>query len=318
MEGDDRWQALLAAWMLYGGVLRHKHLTRAEVRKVTMSTVHAHCIKGKQRRLRKGFNFCVPGQLSTGWDWSAAWLHDFALPEKRGDPVVAIRRLTRRWCRRTRSGGLVQRRAKWWGSAPSTWRHWRRSGGCSRPPPARGVFAQDGGSGCGSDPHESWELWFRRRRFRRRPKARDAQVVWAAPPHPKELQKRFALTQKLKRIAKAKAEAAQQARNHDAGLAQRPAPDRAVMRDGKRLCPAFQSGQCPGERVCGFAHLCACVTVEGHAIFRMRVCGGPEQTPVPQTQRPGDRGVAAFDAPPYPPPPRVGTTGEFRWQVVPV
>ena len=59
-------------------------------------------------------------------------------------------------------------------------------------------------------------------------------------------------------------------------------------------------------------------TVEGHAIFRMRVCGGPEQTPVPQTQRPGDRGVAAFDVPPYPPPPRVGTTGEFRWQVVPV
>ena len=54
--------------MLYGGVLRHKHLTRAEVRKVTMSTVHARCIKGKQRRLRKGFDFCVPGQLSTGRD----------------------------------------------------------------------------------------------------------------------------------------------------------------------------------------------------------------------------------------------------------
>ena len=100
-QGDDRWQALLAAWMLYGGVLRHKHLTRAEVRKVTMSTVHAHCSKGKQRRLRKGFDFCVPGQLSTGWDCSAAWLHDFALvPEKQkadcglasgGDPVVAVR-----------------------------------------------------------------------------------------------------------------------------------------------------------------------------------------------------------------------------------
>ena len=65
-QGDDRWQALLAAWMLYGGVLRHNRLTRAEVRKVTMSTIHAHCSKGKQRRLRKGFDFCVPGQLSTG------------------------------------------------------------------------------------------------------------------------------------------------------------------------------------------------------------------------------------------------------------
>ena len=59
-------------------------------------------------------------------------------------------------------------------------------------------------------------------------------------------------------------------------------------------------------------------TVEGHTVFRMRVCGGPEQTPVPQTQRPGDRGVAAFDVPSYSPPPRVGTTGEFRRQVVPV
>ena len=37
-----------------------------------------------------------------------------------------------------------------------------------------------------------------------------------------------------------------------------------------------------------------------------------------QCLRHGDRGVAAFDVPPYSPPPRVGTTGEFRWQVVPV
>ena len=91
-QGDDRWQALLAAWMLYGGVLRHKHLTRAEVRKVTMSTAHARCIKGKQRRLRKGFDFCVPGQLSTGWDWSAAWLHDFALEKQKADCGLAFRR----------------------------------------------------------------------------------------------------------------------------------------------------------------------------------------------------------------------------------
>ena len=60
-QGDDRWQALLAAWMLYGGVLRHKHLTRAEVRKVTMSTVHAHCIKGKQRRARASTSACPDG-----------------------------------------------------------------------------------------------------------------------------------------------------------------------------------------------------------------------------------------------------------------
>ena len=42
----------------------------------------------------------------------------------------------------------------------------------------------------------------------------------------------------------------------------------AVMRDGKRLCPAFQAGHCPGERVCGFVHLCACIRLTG------RACGG--------------------------------------------
>ena len=39
---------------------------------------------------------------------------------------------------------------------------------------------------------------------------------------------------------------------------------------------------------------------------------------MPQAQRPGDRGVAAFDVPSYAPPPGVGAAGEFRRQVVPV
>ena len=118
--------------------------------------------------------------------------------------------------------------------------------------------------------HESWELVppaeVQEAAEAASAQAKDAQVVWAAPQRPNELQKRFALTQKLKRIAKAKAEAAKPATTMPASLNGRRLT--AVMRDGKRLCPAFQAGQCPGERVCGFAHLCACVRLTG------RACGG--------------------------------------------
>ena len=123
MKPTDRWQAMLAAWMLYGGVLRHKHLTRAEVRKVTMSTVHAHCIKGKQRRLRKGFDFAYPDSCQPGGSVGRGSRGRY--PMFTGWSGMSLRTWWRtpRWCRRTRSGGLVQRWANWWGSAPSTWRH---------------------------------------------------------------------------------------------------------------------------------------------------------------------------------------------------
>ena len=98
--------------------------------------------------------------------------------------------------------------------------------------------------------HESWELVPPAgQAAAAQAKARDAQVVWAAPPRPKKLQKRCALTQKLKRIAKAKADAARPAATTPAALNGRRLT--AVTRDGKRLCPAFQKGECPGAvRVC--------------------------------------------------------------------
>ena len=312
-QGDDRWRALLAAWMLYGGILRHKHLTRAEVRKVTMSTVHAHCIKGKQRRLRKGFDFCVPGQLSTGWDWSAAWLHDFALvPEKqKADCGLAFRRERIPWSLSDvyrmvrhefadlvedpamvssypfrRVGTTVGQLVGFSALDMAALGDWQTKGDV--PEDARMLLHYSGakyaasllakhrmvGAVAALTHHESWELVppaevqeaaQAGQAASAQAKARDAQVVWAAPPRPKELQKRFALTQKLKRIAKAKAEAAKPATTMPASLNGRRLT--AVMRDGKRLCPAFQAGQCP-ERVCGFAHLCACVRLTG------RACGG--------------------------------------------
>ena len=72
--GDPRWSALLASWLMASGCLRYRHLTRSNPRRLTRSTFHLSCTKGKQRRLRQGFNYCVPSHFSTGWDWSSPLL----------------------------------------------------------------------------------------------------------------------------------------------------------------------------------------------------------------------------------------------------
>lgn len=71
---DPTWMALLGSWMIATGVLRYKHIERAQPRKVTLSFLHAHCPKGKQRRLRSGFDLAIPGQLTCEWVWLDPWL----------------------------------------------------------------------------------------------------------------------------------------------------------------------------------------------------------------------------------------------------
>ena len=89
-------------------------------------------------------------------------------------------------------------------------------------------------------------------------------MVWAAPPRPKELQKRFALTQKLKRIAKAKAEAAKPATTMPASL------------NGRRLSeamPGVPIGAMPrgaSVRVCTPLRMCP---LDGESL-RREACSG--------------------------------------------
>ena len=71
--GDPRWTALLASWMSAAGCLRYKHIVRSSPRKLSKSTMHCTCSKGKQKRLRKGFSYCIPAQFSTGWPWGQHW-----------------------------------------------------------------------------------------------------------------------------------------------------------------------------------------------------------------------------------------------------
>ena len=68
--GEERWSALLGSWITAFGVLRYRHIARSSPRRLTKSTLHCRCSKGKQRRLREGFAFCIPAAFSTGWPWA--------------------------------------------------------------------------------------------------------------------------------------------------------------------------------------------------------------------------------------------------------
>ena len=72
--GDQTWPALLGSWLVAVGVLRYKHISRSVPKKVSLSTFHAHCPRGKQRRLRGGFDFCIPATFTSGWNWTGPWL----------------------------------------------------------------------------------------------------------------------------------------------------------------------------------------------------------------------------------------------------
>lgn len=76
-HGDPKWMAVLSSWMSAAGCLRYRHLLRSVPRKLTKSTMHCLCKKGKQRRLRSGFSFCLPASFSTGWPWGQHWLTAF-------------------------------------------------------------------------------------------------------------------------------------------------------------------------------------------------------------------------------------------------
>jgi hypothetical protein len=60
-RGDESWTALGA------GVVRYRHVQRSVPVRISLSTVHCWCPKGKQRRSSNGFHWCVPGTFTTGW-----------------------------------------------------------------------------------------------------------------------------------------------------------------------------------------------------------------------------------------------------------
>ena len=71
---NPKWTALLSSWLVAVGVMRHQHLVRSEPMRLSRSTLHMFCDKGKQASKRSGFEWCVPATFSTGFGWAAALL----------------------------------------------------------------------------------------------------------------------------------------------------------------------------------------------------------------------------------------------------
>ena len=83
---DPRWTAMLGSWLVGVGVLRYRHIQRAQMVRLSRSTMYCHCPKGKQASKRDGFDFSIPSQFTDGWPWAE---HVVALrnqlPEARRD-----------------------------------------------------------------------------------------------------------------------------------------------------------------------------------------------------------------------------------------
>lgn len=81
--GNERWTALLGNWLIAVGCLRYRHVLRASPRRISMSTMHCFCWRGKQKANRQGFHFSVPTEFSSGWPWAQHWLDLYnQVPEK--------------------------------------------------------------------------------------------------------------------------------------------------------------------------------------------------------------------------------------------
>ena len=60
-------------------ISKNAHLNLSTVRKITPSTVHCFCTKGKQAKLRQGFYWCVPATFSNRFAWTKPWVDQFLL-----------------------------------------------------------------------------------------------------------------------------------------------------------------------------------------------------------------------------------------------
>ena len=91
--------ALLGSWLTGTGVLRYKHIMRSQLRRLSHSTFHGRCAKGKQRQNRQGFDFCASAVFANGWPWGQIVLAKWQrLPgEVRGSSGLCFNKAGQPW-----------------------------------------------------------------------------------------------------------------------------------------------------------------------------------------------------------------------------
>ena len=72
--GNEKWTALLGCWLIATGCLRYRHIQRASPKRLSLSTAHCFCWRGKQKSNRTGFHFSVPSEFGSGFQWTKPWL----------------------------------------------------------------------------------------------------------------------------------------------------------------------------------------------------------------------------------------------------
>ena len=72
-SGNSLWTAALGSWLVATGVLRY--IVCSYPLRISRSTLQGP--KGKQSKLRKGFDWSVPACFGTGFPWAERWLELF-------------------------------------------------------------------------------------------------------------------------------------------------------------------------------------------------------------------------------------------------
>ena len=78
-QGDPSWLGLLSQWLQAIGVLRLKHIKRSTPLKITNSTLHAWCQKGKQKKNRGGFKWSAPSKFISNptFNWAMKFIDEW-------------------------------------------------------------------------------------------------------------------------------------------------------------------------------------------------------------------------------------------------
>ena len=78
-QGNPSWLGLLSQWLQAIGVLRLKHIKRSTPMKLTSSTLHAWCHKGKQKNMRGGFKWSAPASFISRptFNWAKKFLDEW-------------------------------------------------------------------------------------------------------------------------------------------------------------------------------------------------------------------------------------------------
>eukprot|EP00434_Breviolum_minutum_P003606 symbB.v1.2.003175.t1/scaffold173.1/size339812/18 len=269
----------LDAFLHDPGCLRQKHIARSQPRKLTKSTLHCECSRGKQKKLRKGFSYCIPSHFSTGWPWAQHMIqrYDKLSDAKKKRCGLCFDEAGTPW--HMREITLIAREI-FVGQVehPQTltsysWRRWAPSmGQVLGFDPLQLASLSDWQDKTSVPENASMPLHYSGARWTGSFTKTADSMLWAMPMSAAEVRSRFQLTTALRRRAaemRKQSEAAHVVKTMPASINGRTMS--SFMKNGDPLCAAYQQGLCGrDEEVCLGKHRCAAVLKSSTSIGSAR------------------------------------------------